>query len=81
MVKYDAPLSVFRAFKRAELKEMLEATAIENFTIRWKWAFRWQVIAKMGPVKHVLFLWHNFSYFSNKSSNASMKTLNTLAIG
>jgi 2-polyprenyl-3-methyl-5-hydroxy-6-metoxy-1,4-benzoquinol methylase len=48
MVKYDAPLSVLRAFKRSELRKMLEATAIENFTIRWKWAFRWQVIAKFG---------------------------------
>ena len=48
MVKYDAPLSVLRAFKRTELREMLEATAIESFTIKWKWAFRWQVIAKMG---------------------------------
>ena len=49
MVKYDAPLSVLRAFKRRELRKVLDATAIENFTIRWKWAFRWQVIAKTGP--------------------------------
>ena len=48
MVKYDAPLSVLRAFKRRELRKILDATAIENFTIRWKWAFRWQVIAKTG---------------------------------
>jgi 2-polyprenyl-3-methyl-5-hydroxy-6-metoxy-1,4-benzoquinol methylase len=48
MVKYDAPLSVLRAFKGRELRKMLERTAAENFTIRWKWAFRWQVIAKMG---------------------------------
>ena len=48
MVKYDAPLSVLRAFTRKELRKMLDATAIENFTIRWKWAFRWQVIAKTG---------------------------------
>jgi 2-polyprenyl-3-methyl-5-hydroxy-6-metoxy-1,4-benzoquinol methylase len=49
MVKYDAPLSVLRAFKRKELRKILDATAIQNFTIRWKWAFRWQVIAKTGP--------------------------------
>jgi 2-polyprenyl-3-methyl-5-hydroxy-6-metoxy-1,4-benzoquinol methylase len=48
MVKYDAPLSVLRAFRRRELRKLLDATAIENFTIRWKWAFRWQVIAKTG---------------------------------
>jgi 2-polyprenyl-3-methyl-5-hydroxy-6-metoxy-1,4-benzoquinol methylase len=49
MVKYDAPLSVLRAFKRRELRKMLDETAIQNFTIRWKWAFRWQVIAKTSP--------------------------------
>jgi len=49
MVKYDAPLSVLRAFKRTELREVLEATVIESFTIKWKWAFRWQVIARMSP--------------------------------
>ena len=48
MVKYDAPLSVLRAFKKSELRQLLEATTIENFSIKWKWAFRWQVIAKMA---------------------------------
>ena len=48
MVKYDAPLSVLRAFKKAELRKILEAGANEPFTIRWKWAFRWQVVAKVG---------------------------------
>jgi 2-polyprenyl-3-methyl-5-hydroxy-6-metoxy-1,4-benzoquinol methylase len=49
MVKYDAPLSVLRSFKKRELRKMLDAIAIESFTIRWKWAFRWQVIAKTSP--------------------------------
>ncbi len=44
MVRYDAPLSVHRGFKRAELVEILSAAGIENYTLRWKWAFRWQLI-------------------------------------
>lgn len=44
MVKYDAPLSVLRAFSRKELSNILHSAGIENFTIKWKWAFRWQVI-------------------------------------
>jgi len=48
MVKFDAPLSVLRAFKRDELKDILERAGIENFTIKWKWAFRWQVLVYAG---------------------------------
>lgn len=44
MVKFDAPLSVRRAFKKNELKEILAKAGIENYQIRWKWAFRYQVI-------------------------------------
>lgn len=47
MVKYDAPLSVLRAFKKTELKKILQSSQNFDFTIRWKWAFRWQVIARM----------------------------------
>jgi 2-polyprenyl-3-methyl-5-hydroxy-6-metoxy-1,4-benzoquinol methylase len=44
MVKYDAPLSVLRAFKRNELKIILEKAGIKNYELRWRWAFRWQLI-------------------------------------
>ncbi len=44
MVKYDAPLSVLRAFTRVELTNILHSAGIRNFTINWTWAFRWQVI-------------------------------------
>jgi hypothetical protein len=44
MVKYDAPLSVQRAFKRNELELILEKAGIMNYKLRWKWAFRWQLI-------------------------------------
>jgi 2-polyprenyl-3-methyl-5-hydroxy-6-metoxy-1,4-benzoquinol methylase len=46
MVKYDAPLSVLRSFKRRELTEILQAADINKFVVAWRWAFRWQVIAK-----------------------------------
>jgi ubiquinone/menaquinone biosynthesis C-methylase UbiE len=45
LVKNDAPLSVLRGFKRKELKVILEKAGITNYTIRWKWAFRWLIIA------------------------------------
>jgi 2-polyprenyl-3-methyl-5-hydroxy-6-metoxy-1,4-benzoquinol methylase len=46
MVKYDAPLSVLRAFRKNELTEILTKAGIKLFSIHWKWAFRWQVVAK-----------------------------------
>jgi 2-polyprenyl-3-methyl-5-hydroxy-6-metoxy-1,4-benzoquinol methylase len=44
MVKNDAPLSVRRAFSRGELQDILVKAGYSNFQIKWKWAFRWQVI-------------------------------------
>ncbi len=44
MVKFDAPLSVLRAFKKQELKNILSEAGIKNYSLKWKWAFRWQVI-------------------------------------
>ncbi|HEX5170756.1 MAG TPA: methyltransferase domain-containing protein [Cyclobacteriaceae bacterium] len=46
MVKYDAPLSVLRAFSKKELTEILAKAEIKEFSIKWRWAFRWQVIIK-----------------------------------
>jgi 2-polyprenyl-3-methyl-5-hydroxy-6-metoxy-1,4-benzoquinol methylase len=44
LVKHDSKVSVLRGFRRKELMSMLEKAGITNYTIRWKWAFRWQVI-------------------------------------
>jgi len=44
MVKYDAPLSVLRAFKKSELQSILQKAGIEKYQLKWKWAFRWQLI-------------------------------------
>jgi 2-polyprenyl-3-methyl-5-hydroxy-6-metoxy-1,4-benzoquinol methylase len=46
MVKFDAPLSVCRAFKKSDWIEILQRAGISNYTIRWRWAFRWQIIVK-----------------------------------
>lgn len=44
LVKNDAPLSVLRGFKKSEWKSIIEKAAIANYTIKWKWAFRHQII-------------------------------------
>lgn len=44
MVKYDGPLSVRRAFRKADWHNILQQAEISNFYLRWKWAFRWQLI-------------------------------------
>lgn len=44
LAKYDGPLSVLKGFKRKELEMLLQQAGINNYSIRWKWAFRWQII-------------------------------------
>ncbi len=46
LVKNDAPLSVLRGFSREEWLQLLNTAGIVNFSLRWKWAFRWLVVAK-----------------------------------
>ncbi len=43
LVKNDAPLSVTRGFKRSELKSFLNKAGVIDYTINWKWAFRWLI--------------------------------------
>ncbi|RYE35789.1 MAG: methyltransferase domain-containing protein [Sphingobacteriaceae bacterium] len=44
LAQYDGPLSVLKGFKRKELEVLLQKAGINNYSIRWKWAFRWQII-------------------------------------
>ncbi|MFO1431701.1 MAG: methyltransferase domain-containing protein [Candidatus Competibacteraceae bacterium] len=44
LVKHDGPLSVLRAFKRQELERLLAQAGIERYELRWRWAFRYQLI-------------------------------------
>jgi 2-polyprenyl-3-methyl-5-hydroxy-6-metoxy-1,4-benzoquinol methylase len=45
LVKHDAPLSVARGFSRKEWITLLRKANIIDFTIDWKWAFRWLIVA------------------------------------
>ena len=44
LVKNDAPLSVLRAFRKTEIQGILAKSNITKYTLRWQWAFRWQLI-------------------------------------
>lgn len=44
LVKNDAPLSVARGFKKEEWLQIFKTAGINNFSIKWKWAFRYLVI-------------------------------------
>lgn len=44
MVKFDAPISVLRAFKKNEIISILSQAGIERYLLGWKWAFRWQLV-------------------------------------
>jgi SAM-dependent methyltransferase len=40
LVKHDAPLSVLRSFRRADIEELRRKTGLD-IRYRWRWAFRW----------------------------------------
>ena len=44
MVRYDAPLSVQRAFTRADWKRVFDQAGIGHYRIAWRWAFRWKIM-------------------------------------
>ncbi len=44
LVKNDAPLSVLRGFKKKEWFELLRQAGAKDFSVKWKWAFRHQII-------------------------------------
>ena len=44
LVQHDAPLSVARAFRRDDWERLLAQAGITKYELRWRWAFRWQVI-------------------------------------
>lgn len=44
LVKNDGPLSVARSLTRSEWETILQKAGITDYSIRWCWAFRWQII-------------------------------------
>lgn len=45
LVKNDAPVSVMRGFKKRELTDLLRRSGFTRYSVNWKWAFRYTVIA------------------------------------
>jgi 2-polyprenyl-3-methyl-5-hydroxy-6-metoxy-1,4-benzoquinol methylase len=48
LVKNDAPLSVARGFHKKEWKAIFKKAGIKNYSIHWKWAFRYLIVCKNG---------------------------------
>jgi 2-polyprenyl-3-methyl-5-hydroxy-6-metoxy-1,4-benzoquinol methylase len=46
LVKHDAPLSVARGFTKGEWLQFFNIAGINDYSIEWKWAFRWLIISK-----------------------------------
>lgn len=46
LVKNDGPISVLRGFHRSEWKQLLQLADIKQFSIEWRWAFRYLVLVK-----------------------------------
>lgn len=54
MVKHDSKLSVLRSFKRTELDQLLKKGGFNNFSIKWMWAFRWQICIQTEGKKNLI---------------------------
>lgn len=46
LVKNDAPLSVRRGFIKNDWITLLELAAIQYYSVKWKWAFRWLIVVR-----------------------------------
>ena len=46
LVRNDARLSVLKGFSRKEITDLFLVNHPEKFSVKWKWAFRWQVVGK-----------------------------------
>lgn len=44
LAQNDGPLSVLKAFRKSELIRLISLANIHSYQIRWRWAFRWQVL-------------------------------------
>ena len=49
LVKNDAPLSVARGFTKNEWQSIFKKAGISHYTIQWRWAFRYLIIAHRFP--------------------------------
>jgi SAM-dependent methyltransferase len=44
LVRHDAPVSVLRGFTRSEWQRLLHDAGINEYFLKWKWAFRWLIV-------------------------------------
>ncbi len=47
LVKNDAPLSVLRGFHKNEWENIFEKAGIDDYSIEWKWAFRYLIVTPL----------------------------------
>ncbi|MDP5168996.1 MAG: methyltransferase domain-containing protein [Bacteroidia bacterium] len=45
MARYDGLLSIRKSFTRQELVDLMKNSGIQTYSLSWKWAFRYQLIA------------------------------------
>ncbi len=50
MVQNDAAISVARGFKKTEINAFLKASGFKDFSVNWKWAFRWQILITVSDL-------------------------------
>jgi len=48
--KHDGPVSVLSAFKHSELDSLLRNAGLNEFSIQWKWAFRYLVLVQTNKI-------------------------------
>lgn len=48
MPRYDGLVSILRGFKRSELRNFSQKSDFNQYSIRWKWAFRYQWIIRLS---------------------------------
>jgi 2-polyprenyl-3-methyl-5-hydroxy-6-metoxy-1,4-benzoquinol methylase len=46
LVRNDAPISVLRGFQKNELKAFLFRANVKNASLKWRWAFRYQIVSQ-----------------------------------
>ncbi len=46
MVKNDGPISVARSFRKKDWQLLFLKAGINNYSIKWKWAFRYLIVCK-----------------------------------
>lgn len=50
MVKQDGLLAIKRSFTKKELKEILKKAGIKNYSLQWKWWFRFILVVPISDV-------------------------------